>query len=638
MLEASLLFLSTLAWNFLASTLELSEGISRWGMYFSAIAVTTILILPSIQRLIKAVSLTRIDYLFRLVSIGFLLYFFAQFEGASQVLAPAALFAITMFLGLILSKRLSNQKWPELLSVAFTALSLSLLLLLMRSHSGIISKFIEPSLISILVFLYFIIGFRLGLSSNQGTTRFSGSELFALNLLKFALLPLAFIFSFRGDALLNSTALHHWEFFTNMIRSYRIGGEAFWDTPSQYGFLNLKLASLIPKASEWDQLHLFQASLLFVTSTIGVLTINRVATSKYQGLFFSVLFLALLHFADPQLLGPQPYPGSSVVRFFPIYLLIAIICNSKNPSLRGLAAVPAFSFFWSAEVFIYTIAVFYGFFLSELNTLSTCRLIAKRISQFAALSIALILAGTVLLIASRTQPLDMTMHFLAAHLYAGGYGSFPVSVVNPALILIVLIGNLVQMTPWLSSSENMQDRRIILSSVFGIFGILSYYFGRAAPDNIIALSPLIFFFGTVAFLKIYGASNERKSANLQVALMTLILLPLGVFFTPAWKDFEFSRLKPQFSIREVLPSYDAEIILSLQGAGIAPGDGLLHYSHEPAPYRIDEIDLHPPNCFPGPAQLLEEPMPHNIRIQFLDRFFERRIGPKHCWIIVTRDI
>ena len=59
-----------------------------------------------------------------------------------------------------------------------------------------------------------------------------------------------------------------------------------------------------------------------------------------------ILGLAWLHFsiavvlADPGLIGPNPFPSSSVVRFFPIYLLMLLV------ALRSRLAVSPISLRW----------------------------------------------------------------------------------------------------------------------------------------------------------------------------------------------------------------------------------------------------------------------------------------------------
>ena len=45
---------------------------------------------------------------------------------------------------------------------------------------------------------------------------------------------------------------------------------------------------------------------------------------KSWGLF-AVSGLLVLVLVDPGLIGPNPFPSSSVVRFFPAYLLIALV-------------------------------------------------------------------------------------------------------------------------------------------------------------------------------------------------------------------------------------------------------------------------------------------------------------------------
>jgi hypothetical protein len=51
----------------------------------------------------------------------------------------------------------------------------------------------------------------------------------------------------------------HWDYFIGPVQTVRSGGWLLWDTPSQYGFLNILLTALIPFRSAWDSFYFFSS-------------------------------------------------------------------------------------------------------------------------------------------------------------------------------------------------------------------------------------------------------------------------------------------------------------------------------------------------------------------------------------------
>ena len=135
-------------------------------------------------------------------------------------------------------------------------------------------------------------------------------------------LLLLLLMSFRSDTLFLGTSELHWEYFTGPIRNLKNGSWLLWDTPSQYGFLNILSASILPFKSSWESLYVFQGILLFVVSGILFKTYLSGSLLK-RNIFFSILMtFSSLFFADPDLIGPYLYPSSSVMRFFWCYAIL----------------------------------------------------------------------------------------------------------------------------------------------------------------------------------------------------------------------------------------------------------------------------------------------------------------------------
>ena len=81
------------------------------------------------------------------------------------------------------------------------------------------------------------------------------------------LLTVAVLLSLRIDAVESiSGSYFHVSYFSGVVQTIRSGGMLLWDTPSQYGYLNLVLASWIPVADSRTAFLIFQAFLLIVVS------------------------------------------------------------------------------------------------------------------------------------------------------------------------------------------------------------------------------------------------------------------------------------------------------------------------------------------------------------------------------------
>ena len=101
------------------------------------------------------------------------------------------------------------------------------------------------------------------------------------------------------------------------------GYRLLFDQPSQYGFLNILLPSLLNFKNPLNSFHLFQSGMMIFTVIISFFIILK-SNIKINKIFFFIFFSILFFLSDPALIGPNPYPSSSILRFFPVYLLIII--------------------------------------------------------------------------------------------------------------------------------------------------------------------------------------------------------------------------------------------------------------------------------------------------------------------------
>ncbi|HXF28401.1 MAG TPA: hypothetical protein VN457_01005, partial [Chlamydiales bacterium] len=175
-----------------------------------------------------------------------------------------------------------------------------------------------------------------------------------------------FIMSFRYDTLFLGTSEGHWEYYIGPIRTLKNGSWLLWDTPSQYGFLNILAASFMPFKSAWESFYVLQGALLFVASVM-MFKICIGDRSFSGSIFFCfAITLSSIFFADPDLIGPYLYPSSSVMRFFWCYVLLYFLVHSKlysNSSLKKMILMGTLlwlsGFLWSSESAIYSSVIFF---------------------------------------------------------------------------------------------------------------------------------------------------------------------------------------------------------------------------------------------------------------------------------------
>ncbi len=172
---------------------------------------------------------------------------------------------------------------------------------------------------------------------------------------------ISFLAVFRKDFLdWASSSAFHWFYFVGPVSEYQGGGGI--ETFNQYSQGALLLASVFSK-SPWNAVFNFQIFVYLLTILGIFLTGIR---EKISGKIFIGAIIFLLMFSDPWSVGPQAYPSSGLLRFFPLIAWASyIFADSKkfeevfrNKNIKNiiqkftLLIAIACSFLWSAEMAI----------------------------------------------------------------------------------------------------------------------------------------------------------------------------------------------------------------------------------------------------------------------------------------------
>jgi hypothetical protein len=472
--------------------------------------------------------------------------------------------------------------------------------------------------------------------SNKSYIVGSAKNLISRFYLEILIVLIFFFMSFRHDSLFISGATYHWEYYIGVIQGINNGGWLLWDTPSQYGFLNILLASLIPSVSAWQSFYLFQGVLLFIVST-SIYFAGRpyIASSVFQRLaLFTVLFMALF-FADPHFIGPYPFPSSSVVRFFCVYALVLVVWFIPKFGLRqasALAVILPISIIWSAESAIYAIATFLFIIFALLLTrekLNNRFILIGQYALIAGASLSFVIATISAFYYLKLGVLpDFVGYYEHAIGYAGGHGYVPFPITGPGNLLFLIF-----MAISILCISVMRDRRYAtddlvapLAAMAGcIWGIATYYIGRPVPQNITAILPIIF---VVVYLALILSSRIRQGGHslpIKIVSIPVIFLLLTPLFNLNWIETIIKIEVFSANVTTKLPTASNELQQLLSQAEIPADMPIVYYGDDATPpiFTGDYSNLNESNWLPIPLQLLEQPVSHDRRKLYLNRFICR---------------
>lgn len=460
-----------------------------------------------------------------------------------------------------------------------------------------------------------------------------------------AILPyLVFAFlAFRSDMLFLGSSELHWEYYAGVVRTLRSGGWLLGEAPSQYGTLGLLLAALVPGPTSWDGFFVFHALLLLAAASLFLEAAVRFCGVPRMLAFVLVTFTVFL--AYPGLIEPTPYPSSGPMRFIWVYALLFWACASFRGEGEVLtrftrlgAVLWGLGLLWSAESAIYATAVYFAPIGLHLVTTLTTQFQRRRL--FIAELVLPILPGAIalagfILPASLVYRMmhgawpDWSMHFMYGFAYASGFGGLPVPANGPIWILMLVLAIGVLSVFQFDRTDRAATARgyLAIAATSAIWAISSYYVGRAVPNNIVAIFPLIAF-SVITLLRSWPPNWSRVPA-LAVTVPVLAV----AFASPPLNDALFLKIGemrlPSGSVALQVRRADEELTALVEKAGISVGDAVVYYGYEPAT-PVVELNGQPivfdRTWLPTPLQLLEEPVPPARREQILARMADQSDG------------
>ena len=457
------------------------------------------------------------------------------------------------------------------------------------------------------------------------------------------------ILSSRSDMLFIDSSQMHWEYYVGVIRSVRNGGWLLIDTPSQYGFLPILLAAILPVKSSWDAffiLHavsLLTAAILFYQGAIRLCHLPRV--------FSVALAIATVFFAYPGLISPTAYPSSGPMRFLWCYVLLfyagmhfAGECKSPYRFAKIGALLWVVGVMWSSESAVYCTAIYFSPIGLALLGIIFSKVMSNREGRntfdaiiglfgpaFIWASISGIGISAFYLCFLGTWP-DWAMHFSYSFAYASGFGGIEMPFNGPIwlIVLLLLLGFIAISINIRRGSIGSNGSMLAVSATACIWSISSYYIGRSVPNNMVAIFPVLSF----ALLLIIRSWPKGASSSILIAISTPFLFLALV--SPLANQGQMSLLAKMkvfsHSVDGKTAAADDELMALMNNANLTTKSSVTYYGYDAAMPRITGKKLgenFEKTWLPNPLQLLEEPIPEQRQREIMKRWSSRRVEGGH---------
>ena len=458
---------------------------------------------------------------------------------------------------------------------------------------------------------------------------------------------------FRSSALFLGSGKLHWSYYTGPINSVKNGFQPLWNISSQYGFLNIVFPASLPFESSWQSLYVFQSLLLCLTCFMMCDLVVSKMSHLWERLFLLCSVIFSLYFADHNLIGPSLYPSSSVMRFFPTYLIFYFIVKtyakiSLKSFLIGGSMLWIFAVLWAAEAGIYNTAIYFSSltvigFQSPNRTWPEKSWIVLRSIIISFLLMVLVLSGLSFFYQLQCGHFpDFYMLFEHGLSYAGGFGDFKLNRFGAGWVLFLGFAGILNYLRVLLKA-NPADREIVLmtAALFYLWSISSYFIGRAVSNNIVAMFPQLILIFTVVLLSVKrNGLFAHEHAPVYLAGFIIYFAVWSTLLFNPYLDRTVSKFESFHLNIEKKIEKDVALIEIIHSLSITRHTPLVYYGTDAGiPLVSDKEGDFIPNLiwYPSPLQLKEDPIKFNRQKILISRtvnqiptggyFIQRRLDP-----------
>lgn len=322
------------------------------------------------------------------------------------------------------------------------------------------------------------------------------------------------------------------------------------------------------------------------------------------------------------------------------YIYLLQIKPTKPPlwAQLVLALLYVFGSFWSAEGWIYCTVILLGFSLAQcMQGAQSIPLMMNTVMRtlLPPVGLALIILSCIAIFYKLHYGvfLDPAMFTMFGKYYSAGFGSHSLKLHSSLLILLIpliLIFNLLFLN---AKSEPINHTVVNIGLGVGaliviaasIFGWMSYFIGRAVPNNIVAIAPMLIFCFLVAITIIKDLRGGIIKTLLEGGAYVLIVIHLSSILTQPqlitqFIDHSFTSFNSAISTSRK-PAND-ELLNLVKSVPNFENQSFIFYGLSgPMPYApAIEKSMSSLPWIPQPFALLEEPIPKAIRTEILARY------------------
>jgi hypothetical protein len=437
------------------------------------------------------------------------------------------------------------------------------------------------------------------------------------------------VLSFRDDMLFEGSSAFHWAYYIGPVQSLRHGAALLHDQPSQYGLLNVLLVSVFPHASVWQSFYAVQSLLLLGCVLLGLRTFGALGVPfRWWGLMFGCWFV-ILFFAHPAFIGPQPYPSSSVMRFGPCYLMLALAVKRVRFGFATFGPMIAWvlGLLWAAETAFYCSIAAAAFVVGRSAGQDRFGFVCREVRLWAAAGAAAITFFTLSYrVVVGCWP-DWSMYTMYVIGYGAGFSDFTLSfpAVGAWMFLILLVTAMAAACRAIRAAEGGGENCGVAALATGLaWSVCSYYVGRPVQTNVLALAPLLVLCAAVVLVCASRTRNCTHVVPLQCALFPFLVMLITstfgshLFYTTIRNISSFT---PHVAAR--LPSPADGLVDAMSGIRLAAGEAWVYYGDEALAPTVPGFEAASASPWlPVPLQMLQEPLTVTQR----DRIIARRAG------------
>lgn len=464
-------------------------------------------------------------------------------------------------------------------------------------------------------------------------------------------------FAFRNnDLLLSDGVVYHQSFWTGSALLVRHGGWLLWDTPSQYGFLNILAIAATPVGTTWQALFIDTAILLLIEGLLLFWMLSARRLTVWSLLLAFALPLATI------LITPDGAPRVEAIagppRFFWSMALIALAAKlylTKDLRVRTRfvwlgAACWIVGCLWSAESALYSSCSWiptYGM-LSFLETSEEealgmrLRALLWRLGRMLALvPLTLGVVAAIYRIAIGHLP-DWRGFVEYGLIYSVGgvdraapAGLHEANGVGP-IVLVLFVLALISSTAVACYAERKYRSLTLLAAAFGsVWGVASYYVMRAADPNVENLFATTIF-GVAAVILVVNRERLQRGADrfLWAGILPVVLAsaaygstPRGGTLLPGMPGYHIDvssyapRLSPAIEALLRRNHLDSESKILIEGQG---PEYLLAHESDGTPFQ-------PVPWLPESPIVAFQALPYDREQTYLRRWLERH--PAQGWYL-----